>query len=178
MAGIVVEENNKESSRVMVAIDENESSCYALKWALQNLQESVFKSSNPLILFMVLPSSATNGGGGGRGSNFFSASLGSPRIISGSELVNSVQERNSMVAEGILEKAKSICASHGINAETISVVGGAKEAICEGVKKYKINLLVLGDHGTGKFKRTLQGSVSNYCITNAKCPVLFVKRPK
>lgn len=92
-----------------------------------------------------------------------------------------------MVADGILEKAKSICASHGvnnfffllilminsrgihlkfcfffssssfvqINAETISVVGGAKKAICEGVKKYKINLLVLGDHGTGKFKRSV-----------------------
>lgn len=77
------EENNKEKSRVMVAIDENESSCYALKWALQNLQESLIKSSNPLILFMVLPS-ATNGGGGGggSGSGFFSASLGSPRIIS------------------------------------------------------------------------------------------------
>lgn len=75
------EENHKEKSRVMVAIDENESSCYALKWALQNLQESLIKSSNPLILFMVLPS-ATNGGGGGSGSGFFSASLGSPRIIS------------------------------------------------------------------------------------------------
>lgn len=78
------EENSKEKSRVMVAIDENESSCYALKWALQNLQESLVKSSNPLILFMVLPP-ATNGGGGsgsGGGSGFFSASLGSPRIIS------------------------------------------------------------------------------------------------
>lgn len=75
------EENHKEKSRVMVAIDENESSCYALKWALQNLQESLIKSSNPLILFMVLPS-ATNGGGGGSGSGLFSASLGSPRIIS------------------------------------------------------------------------------------------------
>lgn len=110
-------------------------------------------------------------------------------FLAGPELVNSVQERNSMVADGILEKAKSICASHGvnnffflffayfddeftrdtlkilfffssssfvqINAETISVVGGAKKAICEGVKKYKINLLVLGDHGTGKFKRSV-----------------------
>lgn len=110
-------------------------------------------------------------------------------FLAGPELVNSVQERNSMVADGILEKAKSICASHGvnnffffffllilmmnsrgihlkfcfffsssfaqINAETISVVGGAKKAICEGVKNYKINLLVLGDHGTGKFKRSV-----------------------
>lgn len=74
------EENNKEKSRVMVAIDENESSCYALKWALQNLQESLVKSSNPLILFMVLPSATKAGGGSGSG--FFSASLGSPRIIS------------------------------------------------------------------------------------------------
>lgn len=159
MAASVVGEN--KGSRVMVAIDENESSCYALKWALQNLQESVIKSSNPLILFMVLPP-ASNGGG----SNFFSAYLGSARSISGPSSATS-----------ILDKAKSICASHGINAETITVAGGAKEAICEGVKKYKINLLVLGDPGTAKFKRTLLGSVSNYCVTNAKCPVLVVKRP-
>ncbi|GMP83333.1 hypothetical protein CsSME_00037285 [Camellia sinensis var. sinensis] len=95
-----------------------------------------------------------------------------------SEFVNSVQEQNRVVSMGILEKAKSICASHGVNAETIAQDGDPKQAICDAVEKYNINLLVLGDHELGKVKRALIGSVSSYCVHNAKCPVLVVKKPE
>uniref|UniRef100_A0A5B7ANV4 Putative universal stress protein A-like protein n=1 Tax=Davidia involucrata TaxID=16924 RepID=A0A5B7ANV4_DAVIN len=160
--------------KVMVAIDENESSYYALMWVLENLRESITNSSNPLVIFMAQPSP--------QNSYVFAASLGSARmycpVSATPEFVNSVQEKNKKVSLALLEKAKSICTSHGVNAETISEVGDPKEAICNAVQKYKINLLVLGDRDLGKIKRAFLGSVSNYCVHNANCPVLVVKKPQ
>nr|GMD97793.1 universal stress protein A-like protein [Ipomoea batatas] len=114
--------------------------------------------------------------------------------ITAPELVTSIQERNHMVSVGILEKAKEMCAIHqwiceistpvllqrqrtSINAETVTIIGDPKEAICDAVQRFHINLLVLGDHESPKIKRALLGSVSNYCLLNAKCPVLVVKKP-
>lgn len=59
--------------KVMVAIDESETSYYALMWVLQNLQESITKSSYPLILFMAQPPAPNN--------DIFAASLGSARVF-------------------------------------------------------------------------------------------------
>ncbi|KAA8532698.1 hypothetical protein F0562_032731 [Nyssa sinensis] len=159
--------------KVMVAIDESESSYYALIWVLENLRESITNYGNPLVIFMAQPSPINN--------VVFAASLGTARmycpVSSTPEFVNSVQGQNKIVTLGLLEKAKGICTSHGINAETITEVGDPKQTICNAVEKYKIDLLVLGDRGLGKIKRAFLGSVSNYCVHNAKCPVLVVKKP-
>lgn len=42
-----------------------------------------------------------------------------------------------------------------MNAETISEVGDAQQAICDAVQKLNITLLILGDRGIGKIKRLL-----------------------
>ncbi|KAL7001128.1 hypothetical protein U1Q18_002281 [Sarracenia purpurea var. burkii] len=160
--------------KVMVAIDESESGYRALRWVLENLRESIKSSGHPLVIFMAQPSPPN--------SNIYAASLGSARmycpVSAATGYVNCVQEQNLVVSLGILEKAKSICATHGVNAETIAHIGDPKEGICDAVQKYNIKLLVLGDQEIGKIKRALVGSVSNYCVHNAKCPVLVVKKPE
>ncbi|KAM7464328.1 hypothetical protein LguiA_032449 [Lonicera macranthoides] len=162
------------NKKVMVAIDESEGSYYALMWVLENLRETITKlEGNPLVIFMAQPQLKNTGG-------IFAAPLGSARMYCNAfptpEFANSVHEQNYKVATGILEKAKSICASHGVNAETVTEVGDAREAICDAVQKYNITLLILGDRGLGKIKRTLLGSVSSYCVQNVKCSVLVVKK--
>nr|GMD99851.1 universal stress protein A-like protein [Ipomoea batatas] len=163
---------SKAEKRVMVGIDESESSSYALKWVLDNLKQSITTSS--LILLMAQPRP-------NHSNTVAPALLSSARMYcsaaSTPELVTSIQERNHMVSVGILEKAKEMCAIHQINAETVTIIGDPKEAICDAVQRFHINLLVLGDHESPKIKRALLGSVSNYCLLNAKCPVLVVKKP-
>ena len=44
-----------EEKRVMVAVDENESSFYALEWALKNIHESLEKSH--FVVFTAQPTS-------------------------------------------------------------------------------------------------------------------------
>ncbi|KAJ8485742.1 hypothetical protein OPV22_018227 [Ensete ventricosum] len=151
-----------KAKRVLVAIDESESSHYALEWVLANLRSSL--SSSPLVVFTVQPYSEI--------SYLNAASFGAPPM----ELIQTVQQHHKELSLSLLEKAKEICIQHGVVAETISEVGDPKEAICEAVEKLKIDLLVVGSHGKGAIQRVFLGSVSNYCMHNAKCPVLVVKK--
>ncbi|KAL5553153.1 hypothetical protein UlMin_040554 [Ulmus minor] len=158
--------------KVMVAIDESESSHYTLLWVLENLKESISKS--PLVIFMAQPPAQSN--------YTFAAALGTARmycpVSATPELVNSVQENQKKLVLLLLEKAKDICATKGVTAEIITEVGDPRTAICDTVEKYNISLLVLGVRDFGRIKRAFLGSVSNYCVQNAKCPVLVVKKQK
>ncbi|KAF5207606.1 Universal stress protein a-like protein [Thalictrum thalictroides] len=157
--------NNKEK-KLMVAIDESECSHYALEWALDNLPDYISSSPSSSLYIFTVQNLADF-------SYLQAASLGS----SPPELLRAVQEQNNNCASALLKKAKDICASRGVTPKTISEVGDPKEVICSAVEKFNINLLVIGNNGKGAIKRAFLGSVSNYCVHNAKCPVLVVKKP-
>ncbi|KAK1324592.1 Universal stress protein A-like protein [Acorus calamus] len=166
-------EEMKKKKKVMVAIDESECSHYALEWALDNLRDSIISSPSSasaaeeertLIVYTAQP--LTNL------SYLTAASYGSAPP----ELIRSLQENQKKIALALLEQAKEICAKRGVVAETITEVGDPKEAICEAVDKLEVNLLIMGNHGRGPIRRVFLGSVSNYCVQNAKCPVLVVKK--
>ncbi|KAM0831416.1 hypothetical protein ACQ4PT_065553 [Festuca glaucescens] len=149
--------------KMMVAIDESECSNYALEWALRNL------APRRLVLFTVQPFSPLN---------YVPAAAGSPlgpSVVS-PELIRSVSEHQRQLAQALVDKAKAICAEHGIDAETIIEVGDPKETICEAAEKLNVDLLILGSHSRGPIQRFFLGSVSNYCTHHAKCPVLVVKK--
>ncbi|KAH7516515.1 hypothetical protein FEM48_Zijuj10G0143300 [Ziziphus jujuba var. spinosa] len=158
----------------MVAVDESECSHYALQWALQHLTHTIVDSH--LVIFTVQP--FVNSGFA------LAATYGTAPV----ELTASLQDNQKKIALALLDKAKEICAKHGvfilcskfssaIVAETITEIGDPKETICEAVEKLNIELLVLGSHSRGAIGRAFLGSVSNYCVHHAKCPVLVVKKP-
>ncbi|XVF84778.1 hypothetical protein PTKIN_Ptkin17bG0065900 [Pterospermum kingtungense] len=134
--------------KVMVVIDERDCSYEALIWVLKYLKESITKSPLVIIAAQPLP-------------NYkcltFAAPLGFARIYcpesTTSALIESVKEKNKKVSLGLLEKAKGICASHGVKVETVTEVGDPKEVICSAVENYKINLLVVGDQDDGVLQR-------------------------
>ncbi|KAJ7943144.1 Universal stress protein A-like protein [Quillaja saponaria] len=152
-----------EEKKVMVAIDESECSHHALKWALENLGDTISKSK--LIIFSVEPIADLR--------YVYASSYGAASPA----LTRSIQENQKKATLALLEKAKDICAKHGIVAETVTETGNPKEVICEAAENLKIQLLVLGSHSRGAIKRAFLGSVSNYCVHNSKCPVLVVRKP-
>ncbi|XP_078153559.1 adenine nucleotide alpha hydrolases-like superfamily protein isoform X2 [Carex rostrata] len=147
--------------RVMVAIEDHESSQYALEWALLKLKPSL---SSPLLIITVQPLTTFK--------YIAAASYASPSP----ELIQLVQEQQKQAALALLEKAKEICAKHGVDVETITEVGEPKEVICQVAENRNVELLIIGSHGRGAVERFFLGSVSNYCVQQAKCPVLVVKQ--
>lgn len=158
MAEIAAE--TKQQSKVMVAIDGSECSSYALRWALQNLDD---KLKSGVILFTAISADY---------SGVCSGSYASVPL----DMVTSIQDYQKKFAASLLSKAKEICTEFGVDAETISSSGNPKDAICDAVQKFHCQLLVIGSRSRKAIGRVFLGSVSNYCVHNANCPVLVVRK--
>ncbi|KAH8490175.1 hypothetical protein H0E87_022632 [Populus deltoides] len=162
--------------RVMVIIDESEYSYHSFMWVVDNLKE--FITDSPLVILAALPAPNCKFL---YGAQFGTAALWCPvsPISPTLDLICAIQEKNKKILLGILEKAVNICASRGVKAETILEAGEPYELTCNAVQKNNINLLVIGNTSiNGTLKRDFLGRLSNYCLNNAKCHVLVVKKPE
>ncbi|CAL5208844.1 unnamed protein product [Lathyrus oleraceus] len=152
--------------KIMVAVDESEESMYALSWSISNLISDTNNNSK-LVLLYVKPPSAVY-------------SLDSAGYIFSSETVDALERFSTQLAKSVMKRAEAICRNFdatNINIEKVVGTGEAKSVICNAAKKLGVDTLVMGSHGYGFIKRTLLGSVSDYCAKNAKCPVVIVKQP-
>ncbi|XP_071724773.1 universal stress protein PHOS34-like [Rutidosis leptorrhynchoides] len=154
-----------EKQVMIVAIDDSEHSYYALEWTLEHFF-TPFGSNSPFQLVVVhaKPSPTAAVGIAGPGA---------------AEILPLVDADLKRIAARVLEKAKQICISKGVNDVILEVGDGdARNVLCEAVEKHNASILALGNHGYGAIKRAVLGSVSDYCAHHAHCSVMIVKRPK
>jgi nucleotide-binding universal stress UspA family protein len=59
---------------------------------------------------------------------------------------------------------------------TVNYAGKPGEAIVKISKDEKATLIVIGCRGLGSVRRTLMGSVSDYVVHHAHCPVAVCKK--
>ncbi|KAF7846668.1 hypothetical protein BT93_L3926 [Corymbia citriodora subsp. variegata] len=161
-----------ESKKVMLVIDESDSSYYALTWVLNNLKELVTSAS--LVLFATQPPPSRDFA--------FGAPLGLARLyfqgVAASQDFSTAQEQSKKICLGILKKAEDICSSRGVKVETLTEAGDPGVTICNAAHENNIDLLILGHESHGILKRVFLGTLSDHCLNNVKCPILVVKRPK
>ncbi|KAG5380577.1 hypothetical protein IGI04_028419 [Brassica rapa subsp. trilocularis] len=193
-------EEKSGKKQVMVAIDESDCSKHALRWTLSYLKDSLADSD--IILFTAQPQLDLSSV---YASSYGAARKYSPSSVSrlfnllfmmnvsdtharavhklsvlfcflaAIELINSMQQNYKNAALNRIEEGTKICAESGVTPKKVMEFGNPKEAICDAVEKLGVDLLIVGSHGKGALERTFLGSVSNYCVNKAKCPVLVVR---
>ena len=62
-----------------------------------------------------------------------------------------------------------------LEVERVHLVGLEGEAIVKYASQTQCDLIVMGTHGYGGFTRFMLGSVADYVIRHAKCPVIIAK---
>ncbi|KAK6788442.1 hypothetical protein RDI58_016967 [Solanum bulbocastanum] len=152
-----------EKPVMVVGLDDSEHSFYALEWTLEHL----FGPSPPPFKLLVVhakPTATSVIGLAGPG---------------GADVLPYVEADLRKISSSIAEKAKKICSAKSVNDVVVEIVeGDARSVLCDAVEKHHASMLVVGSHGYGVLKRTVLGSVSDYCAHHAHCSVMIVKRPK
>ncbi|CAN7134890.1 unnamed protein product [Brassica rapa subsp. narinosa] len=161
-------EETKER-KIVVAVDESEESMEALSWSLDNLFP--YGSNNTLILLYVKPPLPV-----------YSSIDAAGFTVTGDPVAALKKYENELV-ESVMARSRNVYQDFesDINIERKVGRGDAKEVIyvryiSNAVQNLKADMLVMGTHDYGFFKRALLGSVSEYCAKRVKCPVIIVKK--
>lgn len=167
--GVGIGMMRNKDMRIVVAVDESEESMYALSWCLTNLLSQETKTNNTVVLLYVKPPPPAY------------SSLDPAGYLFAGDVVATMEKYNRELANSVMNRAEEIY--RGFNTTTIKVEkkigsGDAKNVICVAVEKLGADVLVMGRHDYGFFKRALLGSVSEYCSKHVKCPLVVVKRLK
>ena len=89
-------------------------------------------------------------------------------------LSDAILEAVSKAGNVILDRAMEMVPS-GIEKEAFSETGTPAGVILDFAMNNPTDLIVMGSRGLGVVKGVLLGSVSQYIVEQAKCPVLVVK---
>ncbi|XP_022299851.1 universal stress protein in QAH/OAS sulfhydrylase 3'region-like isoform X2 [Crassostrea virginica] len=100
--------------------------------------------------------------------NFVDAS---PAVIQ--ELLNEIKKKLQVLED---KYQKKLQAAGVKSAKFVSKEGDPGEAIVAVAEKEKAVLIVCGTRGMGKLRRTFLGSVSDYVVHHAHCPVLVCRK--
>ncbi|XXG81745.1 hypothetical protein AAC387_Pa09g2316 [Persea americana] len=151
---------------VGIGMDDSASSKSALRWAIDNLVDS----GDRIILIHVHSSKADHP------QKMLWESTGSPLIP-----LDEFKEMNISKQYGlnpdpeVLDILDTVSRTKKVEVICKIYWGDPREKLCDAVGYLKLNSLVVGSRGLGKLKRVLLGSVSNYVVTHANCPVTVVK---
>jgi len=109
----------------------------------------------------------------------FGIDFDSAAFESQAEFVDIYESERKKTAKGILDNAEKIIRfkNEDVKISRVTLEGSAKKEIVEEADHWNADLIVIGSHGNGFWKRALLGSVSDGVLHNAQCSVLIAKAP-
>uniref|UniRef100_A0A0C9RPT1 TSA: Wollemia nobilis Ref_Wollemi_Transcript_4633_939 transcribed RNA sequence n=1 Tax=Wollemia nobilis TaxID=56998 RepID=A0A0C9RPT1_9CONI len=155
---------------VGVAVDFSPCSRAALKWAIEN----VLKKEDNLIVVCVQTNIDYE-----YGEVQLWEATGSPMIPLSDFVDPATFKKYGVKADPeILDLLETAAKQKGASIVVKIYWGDPREKICAAVQDIPLECLVVGNRGLGKLKRAILGSVSNYVVREASCPVTVVKLPE
>jgi len=153
--------------RIGVALDLSKSSKLALGWAVDNLLDN----GDTLVLLYALPHK------GSPDSHLPLAPKSDSPLIPLTEFRQPELSKQHGIEPDmeVLDLLDTASRQKKVTIVMKVYWGDAREKICEAVDDLKLDSLVMGSRGLGMIQRILLGSVSNYVLTHATCPVTVVK---
>ncbi len=79
--------------------------------------------------------------------------------------------------QAFMEKAQMRATEGGADVHTIIEIGKPDEATLEVATRFQVDTIVVGRPDRSRFDRMVTGSVSQYLVENAECPVVIVPTP-
>lgn len=91
------------------------------------------------------------------------------------EVLNKMREDLEKKSHSLLDAGKALCAELGERVETISLEGNPATRIIDYVDNHDVDLVVIGSHGMGGFRRFFLGSVTHKVAVSINKPILIIR---
>ncbi|CAD5119931.1 DgyrCDS8510 [Dimorphilus gyrociliatus] len=150
-----VKENIKRMVKVLVAVDDSETSLKAFHFYF----ETAHKPDNEVLFVHGMEYPYIGGGFPVR-----------------EEIVENILKETRLSHKSVEERYKKIIEDNEARRFVSEFCPRSGEFIVSIAEKEDASLIVMGTRGMGKLRRTILGSVSDYVLHHAKCPVIIARR--